>query len=569
MASLRFPTLVALSALLASPPLWSAVSATTHDVVVYGATSGGVVAAVQAARMGSKVVLIEPGRHLGGMTSGGLGATDMGNKETIGGVAREFYRRVKDYYARPAAWTFEKESEYHRPARHDPAVDGVMWYFEPHVAEDIYRTMLREAGVAVVFSERLNLKSGVAKTGARITRIVMESGQEFAGRVFIDATYEGDLMARAGVAYHVGREANRVYRETVNGVQWQLKGYRDLGNFFRPTDPYKVPGDRTSGVLFGVDPAPLAPEGTGDHRVQAYCYRLCLTDIVANQVSFTKPPGYDASRYDLVARWLETEEKGLVFPAHPQPTPAIESPALGRNPFVVIMPNRKTDSNTKGPISFDFIGRNYDYPDGDYATRERIIREHILWQQGLLYFMAHDPRVPERFRKETRRWGYARDEFTDTNHWPHQLYVREARRMVGGYVVTEHDVTGARTVPDSVGIGSYGMDSHKTNTFVTPEGWAWNEGGMGGRVKPYRISFRALTPKAAECDNLLVPVCLSASHAAYGSIRMEPVYMILGQSAGTAAAMAAADGIAVQAVAYARLRDRLQQDGQRLELSGK
>jgi hypothetical protein len=550
--------------LVPSAGLRAAEALASAEVVVYGGTAGGVVAAVQAARMKHSVLLIEPGRHLGGMTSGGLGATDTGKRDTIGGVAREFYRRVKEHYARPAAWTREKESDYHRPLIHDPAKEGVMWFFEPHVAEDIFRDMVREAGVTVVFGERLDLTKGVRKAGTRITHIVMESGRVFAGRVFIDATYEGDLMAQAGVAYHVGREDNRVYGETFNGVQAR-PNHKDLGNFFRPTDPFRVAGDRASGLLFGVEPQAPAPDGTGDRRVQAYCYRLCLTDVPENQVPFEQPPGYDPARYELLLRWMDTEAKGLVFPDNPKPSHAIENPALGRNPFQVIMPNRKTDSNTKGPVSFDFIGQNYAYPDGDYATRERIMAEHIRWQKGLLFFMAHDPRVPEAFRKETQRWGLAKDEFTDTGHWPHQFYVREARRMIGDYVMTEHEVTGRRSAPDSVGVGSYGMDSHKTQCFVTADGWAANEGGMGGRVNPYPISYRALTPKRAECDNLLVPVCCSASHAAYGSIRMEPVYMILGQSAGTAAAMAAADNLPVQAIEYGRLRARLELDGQRLD----
>ena len=535
-----------------------------YDVVVYGGTASGVVAAVQAARMGRRVVLVEPGRHLGGMTSGGLGATDIGNKDTIGGLAREFYARVKRHYDRPEAWLRERPSEYTKPARHDPAGDGVMWYFEPSVAERIFNDLAREAGVLVVYGERLELKTGVRKLGPRIAEITMESGRSFAGRVFIDATYEGDLLAKAGVAYHVGREANSVYGETLNGVQARRLPYH-LGNFFRPTDPYRIAGDRASGLLDGIDPGQPEPDGTGDRRVQAYCYRLCLTDVPENRVPFTAPEGYNSAQYELVLRWLATEPQGKLFPDHPKPPRAIENPALGRNPFAVIMPNRKTDSNTKGPVSFDFVGQNYEYPDGDYATRERIIAAHIRWQQGLLYFMANDPRVPEQFRRETQRWGYAKDEFADTDHWPHQLYVREARRMIGDYVMTELDATGKRTPPDPVGLGSYAMDSHGVRRFVTADGWTRNEGTMGGGVKPYPISGRSLVPRANECDNLVVPVCVSASHVAYGSIRMEPVYMILGQSAGTTAALAAAENVAVQALAYERLRARLVQDGQRLQ----
>ena len=542
-------------------------------MVVYGGTSGGVAAAVQAARMGRSVVLIEPGRHLGGLTSGGLGATDIGNAESIGGMAREFYQRVKQYYANTAAWTFEKREEY-RSHRHRPD-DDVMWTFEPHVAEKIFNDLVAEAGVRVIFGERLDLKQGVRKAGnparpdsdagriAHITGIVMESGREFRARVFIDATYEGDLMAKAGVSYHVGREANAVYGETINGLQTKRVPYGGH-NFFRPVDPFVIPGDPASDLLFGVTKQPAGEEGSADQRVQAYCFRLCLTDVPENRVPFSQPDGYDPARYELLRRYLLTEGTDQFFPDHPAPK-AIENPGLGYNPFTVIMPNRKTDSNSKGAISFNHVGGNYDYPDGDYATRERIIGEHERWQQGLLWFLQNDPRVPAAYREPLQHWGLAKDEFTDHDHWPHQLYVREARRMIGEYVMTEQDCAGTRQAEDSVGLGSYGMDSHVTQRYVDAHGWVRNEGNLGGRVpQPYPISYRALTPKRAECDNLLVPVCCSASHVGYSSIRMEPVYMILGQSAGAAAALAVEAGAAVQAVEYPQLRAQLVAHGQRL-----
>jgi hypothetical protein len=417
--------------------------------------------------------------------------------------------------------------------------------------------------VSVVYGQRLDLQSGVQKSGPHIQSIRMESGQTFAGHIFIDATYEGDLMAKAGVSYTVGREANSVYGETLNGVQTRRVPYNGH-SLFRPISPYVIPGHPASGLLFGVQKEPPGEEGGGDRRVQAYCFRLCLTEVPENRVPFTKPEGYDASHYELLLRYLLADGTDQLFPDHPQPRP-IESPALGYNPYTVIMPNRKTDSNSKGAISSNLVGGNYEYPDGDYATRERIIRDHVRWHQGLLWFMQNDPRVPAPYREPLQSWGFAKDEFADTNHWPHQIYVREARRMIGEYVMTEYDCNGTRKADDSVGLGCYTMDSHVTERYVDSQGWVRNEGNLGGRVpQPYPITYRALTPKKAECDNLLVPVCCSASHVGYSSIRMEPVYMILGQAAGTAAVLAIDDRTAVQAVSYSQLRDHLLRDGQRV-----
>jgi lysophospholipase L1-like esterase len=531
------------------------------DVVIYGGTSGGVIAAVQAARLGKRVVLIEPSRHLGGMTSGGLGATDFKNPDSVGGLSREFYQRVRKHYANPTAWKYERPEAF-KSARYDPTAD-VMWHFEPHVAENILSDLVREAGVNVVYGQRLDLRGGVQKSGPHIQSIRMESGQTFAGHIFIDATYEGDLMAKAGVSYTIGREANSVYGETLNGVQTRRVPYNGH-SFFRPISPYVIPGNPASGLLFGVQKEPPGEEGGGDRRVQAYCYRICLTEVPENRVPFTKPEGYDANHYELLLRYLLADGAGKLFPDHPQPRP-IESPALGYNPYTVIMPNRKTDSNSKGAISSNLVGGNYEYPDGDYATRERIIRDHIRWHQGLLWFMQNDPRVPAAYREPLQSWGFAKDEFADTNHWPHQIYVREARRMIGEYVMTEYDCNGTRKAEDSVGLGCYTMDSHVTERYVDSQGWVRNEGNLGGRVpQPYPIIYRALTPKKSECDNLLVPVCCSASHVGYSSIRMEPVYMILGQAAGTAAALASDDRTAVQTVSYSQLRDHLLRDGQRI-----
>lgn len=542
----------------------------SHDVVVYGGTAGGVTAAVSAAREGAKVVLIEPGSHLGGMTSGGLGATDIGKAESIGGLAREFYRRVKSYYADPAAWKWEKPDEY-RSHRYDPEAD-VMFHFEPHVAEKIFHQMVHEAGVKVVFGERLDLKDGVLKDGARIREIVMESGRRFGGRVFIDATYEGDLMAKAGVTYRVGREGNAEYGETSNGNQpWMMRRGKEpqKADFRRAVDPYVQPGDPTSGLLFGVHDTSAGEEGVGDHRVQAYCFRLCLTNVPENRVPFPKPEGYDPARYELLLRHLTSGRK---LPEYAGGLAQVEHPVLGNNlmtqPPRVIMPNRKSDSNNKGAVSFDYVGGNYEYPDSDYETRERIIQDHINWQQGLIWFVANDPRVPAEYREPLQEWGLARDEFVDNGHWPHQLYVREARRMVGAYVMREQNCLRQELAPDSVGMGSYALDSHSTRRFIDENGNVRNEGKLvAPSVRaPYPIAYGAITPRREECVNLLVPVCVSATHIAYGSIRMEPVYMILGHSAGAAAVQAIREDCAVQDIDRKRLRAILLAGGQILEM---
>jgi hypothetical protein len=539
---LRATLCVSLIATLGSLPSRAAAQ-DTYDVVVYGGTSGGIAAAIQTTRMGKSVVLIEPGKHLGGLTSGGLGATDIGNKAAIGGISREFYRRVYKHYEKPEAWKWETAEQY-KSSRQRPG-EQEMWTFEPHVAEQIYRDMLAEAKVPVVFGERLDLKRGVQKDDLRVSAIVMESGRTFRGRMFIDATYEGDLMAKAGVSYHVGREANRVYGETLNGVQPLLKKHQ----FQVKVDPYIVPGDPKSGLLPGIHGGDPGQAGEGDKRVQAYNFRMCLTDVPANRVPFPKPAGYDPMRYELALRTIQ----------------AGQWDGLG-NP--IMMPNRKTDTNNNGAFSSDNIGMNYDYPDGDYATRDKIFQEHVTYQQGWCWFLANDPRVPEKIRDYVNRWGLAKDEFTDHGNWPHQMYVREARRMIGQMVMTQHHCQGREVAKDPVGLAAYTMDSHNVQRYVH-EGRVVNEGDVQvGGFPPYPISYGAIVPKETQCVNLLVPVCLSASHIAYGSIRMEPVFMVLGQSAATAACQAINAGVYVQKVDYNKLRERLLADQQVLEWTG-
>ncbi len=517
-----------------------------YDVAVYGGTSAGVAAAVQVARMGKSVVLIAPGRHLGGLSSGGLGATDIGNKQAIGGVAREFYARVRKHYADPAAWTHETLDQYRKRSGFH-IDDQTMWGFEPHVAEAIFEAMIREAHVPVVRGEWLDLARGVEKDGTRIVSIRMESGRRFAARMFIDATYEGDLMAKAGVSYAIGRESNAQYGETLNGSQVARSVHHQ---FVRAVDPYLRPGDPASGLLPGIEPGPPGEDGQGDRRVQAYCFRFCTTDVAENRRPWPKPEGYDPRRYELLLRNFEAGD--LRVPWAPVP-----------------MPNRKTDTNNNFAVSTDNIGMNYDYPDGDYAVRERIVREHETYQKGLCWTLANSPRVPARVRREFQNLALAKDEFTDNGNWPHRLYVREARRMVGDYVMTEGNCTGRRTAEDSAGLGAYGMDSHNIRRYVDSQGHVRNEGDVQvGGFSPYPVSYRSIVPKASQCTNLLVPVCLSATHIAYGSIRMEPVFMILGQSAATAAVQAIDAGTTVQSLDYPTLRARLVQDGQVLVWMG-
>jgi hypothetical protein len=519
-----------------------------YDIVVYGGTSGGVAAAIQAKRMGRSVVLIEPGKHLGGLTSGGLGATDIGNKAAIGGVSREFYGKVYEYYARREVWKFESPEDYR--ARKGRSIDEdtkTMWGFEPHVAERIYDQWVEAERVPVVRGQRLDLARGVVKRGPRIVAITMESGRTFRGRMFIDATYEGDLMAGAGVSYTVGRESNQQYGETLNGVQTERAVYHQ---FNVPVDPFVKPGDPSSGLLAGVHGDSPGEEGTADHRVQAYCYRLCTTDAPENRRAWPKPADYDPARYELLLRNFEAGDRRVPW----APT---------------WMPNRKTDTNNNFAISTDNIGMNYDYPDGDYATREKIIAEHVSYQQGLLWTLANHPRIPAEIRQPFQDLGLAKDEFVDNDNWPHQLYVREARRMVSDYVMTEHHCRGTQAAPDPVGLGAYGMDSHHVQRYVDADGHARNEGDVQvGGFSPYGVSYHSIVPKRGECANLFVPVCLSATHIAYGSIRMEPVFMILGQSSATAAALAIDAGVDVQEVDYAALKTRLLADGQVLEWTG-
>ena len=492
------------------------------DVVVYGGSAAGVSAACTSVRLGKKAVVAEFGRHIGGLTSGGLGWTDIGNKAAIGGFSHDFYKRLGKHYGKEEAW-----------------------FFEPSVAERELRALLAESKVPVKFNQRL---ASVKKDGARITEIAMEDGTVYRGKMFIDATYEGDLMAKAGVKYLVGREANDRFDETLNGIRAKTPSHQ----FTVPVDPYVTPGDPKSGLLPLIFPEPLGTPGAGDASVQAYNFRLCLTKKTENRNPIEPPPGYDAKRFEVLGRYCEA----LVA--------AGKKPSLKMFLKIDMVTPDKTDINNNGAVSTDFIGMNHSYPEADYATREKIWKEHENYIRGLLTFLAKDPRVPEDVRHDMGQWGFPKDEFTDTGGFPHQMYVREARRMLSDYVMTERVCRQLEKFEDAIGLGAYNMDSHNCRRIVR-DGHVENEGDVQVGVKPYPISYRSIVPKQGECENLFVPVCLSATHIAYGSIRMEPVFMIMGQSSATAASIAIDDRVPVQRVDYAKLREQLVKDGQVLE----
>ncbi len=496
----------------------------TYDLVVYGGTAGGVMTAVAGARRGLKTVLLEPRAHVGGMATGGLSRTDVGKREVIGGLALEFYARVGDRY------------EMRR------YLNSVAWFYEPRIGESVMKEMLAVAGVKLVFHQRLREKDGVRRQGIAITEIVMETGETYRAKVFADCTYEGDLMAQSKVSYTWGRESVAQYGETLAGVRDRTPKHQFLAD---------IPAKGSDGKLLPeISAEPHGADGAADKRVQAYNFRVIATNNPANRIAWPKPANYDVKRYELLARLLATMEK-----------------KLGRAQFfhevtlIANIPNQKADFNNNGPFSSDFIGRNYDYPDGSYQRRAEIWKEHVDYQQGFYYFLANDPRVPPTLQAEVRQWGLPKDEYEDSGNWPHQLYVREARRMVGEYVLIQKDLQTERTKPDAIGMGSYNSDSHNVQRIMNANGFAENEGDMQVAVQPYQIPFRMILPKRAEAANLLVPVCFSASHVAYSSARMEPQYMLIGHAAGVAAQLAIRDKKPVQDVSVPELQKILKAQG--------
>ncbi len=510
------------------------------DICIYGATSAGIAAAITARREGKDVVVLQPGKFVGGLTTGGLGWTDYGRKHVIGGISREFYKRLGEKYG--------KDEEFQ---------------FEPSVASAVYAEMLAEAGVSVRLWQYLD--SAVVANG-RILQITLLGGLQVAAKVFIDCSYEGDLMAKAGVSYHVGREGNAAYGETLNGVY-----VGDKHQFSHPVDPYVVEGDASSGLLPGISSEDMTTKlGQGDRCIQAYNFRMCMTDDPDLKIPWSKPEGYDEKQYVLAGRWLrgQKDKYNDLLPGDGEdPTVPMKFDAL---------PNKtpggyfKTDTNNHGAFSSDFIGQNHNWPEASYQEREKLFQRHVTYQKGFYWYVANSPEVPERYRVAFSRWGLPKDEFTQTSNWPHQLYVRESRRMIGQHVITEHDCRGTRVSDDPIGMGSYGMDSHNCCRFVKIENGkarVVNEGDVQVPAVAYRVPYRSITPKRSECSNLLVPVCFSASHIAYGSARMEPVFMVLGQSAAVAACLAIDGHVAVQDVKYAKLKQELLEAEQVLGLA--
>lgn len=489
-----------------------------YDIVIYGGTAAGIMAAVQAKKMGKNAVVIEPSQRIGGLTTGGLGDTDFGMKEAIGGLSLEFYKRVAQKYSH----------------------DGACWLFEPKVALEVLQDLVAEHNIEVIYGERLRLKDEVTKKGSKIISICMESGNLYQGKVFIDATYEGDLMGKSGVSYFVGRESNSQYGETLNGIH----PGNELNELPSGIDPYVIKGVPSSGLLLRVNPHRGGNMGDGDTKLQAYNFRMCLTNNPDNRLEIEKPEGYNEADYEILFRAIEQGQSSKFFKLN-------------------MVTSDKTDSNNNSGISTDYNGMNHSYAEADYLEREHMWHAHRLYQQGYVWTIQNHPRVPEEIRAVYKPWGLPLDEFIETGHWTPQLYIRESRRMISDYVVTEHVVRLEKPVLDSVGMGSFAMDSHHTQYYVNEDGHVSTEGGFYVKLKaPYQISYQAIVPKRTECTNLIVPVCVSATHAAYGSIRMEPVFMILGQSAAAAAVLALdTDGI-VQNVKYEQLHSLLVQENQ-------
>jgi hypothetical protein len=507
------------------------------DLIIYGGTSSGIVAAIQAKKMGKSVLVIEPSSHIGGLTTGGLGATDIGNKQAIGGLSRTFYEKVYEYYLNDEAWKYQERSNYFP----NGLKDSSQWTFEPHVTLKIFQDWIAEYELDIILNERLDLSDGVTMEDQRITEIHMESGKTYSAKMFIDATYEGDLMALSNISYTLGRESNEKYNENLNGVQTK---YAIHHQFPDGVSPYVVEGDSTSGLLPNINPT-ILPDGSGDMQIQGYCFRMCMTNVEENRIAVEKPESYNEEDYELLFRAIEAGYDGPFF-------------------IMSMMPNHKTDANNKGPFSTDYIGMNYEYPEGDYEKRDEIIEAHKNYNLGFLWTLSYHPRTPSHIRAKFSEWGLPKDEYLNNNHWSPQLYIREARRMVSDFVMTEHHCTqDSITASESIGMGAYTMDSHHMQRYVNENGDVKNEGDVEvGGFPPYPISYRAIVPKKNECQNLLVPVCLSASHIAFGSIRMEPVFMILGQSAATAACLALDQNIAVQDLSYPLLEERLTKDKQ-------
>lgn len=501
----------------------------TTDLLVYGGTASGVMTAYSAAREGLNVVLLEPDTHLGGMVTGGLSATDLGYFPIIGGYVRDFYLRAAGHYG---VHNLDK---------------GENWLSEPHVDEVIFQDMLKTARVKVHFREKIKERDGLEIQDKRILSLVTSSGKKWKAKIFADCSYEGDVMAQAKVPYTWGRESSKEYGESLAGVREHTPAHQ----FRWPLSAY----DKQHNLYPEVDPGPLDTPGSADKKVQAYNFRLILTDDPKNRIPFPRPNGYDRSRFALLEQYLAE------FQQHRGREPHLKDLM---NP--VLIPNHKADFNNNGPVSTDYIGHSWKYPEASFREKESIWKDHLLYTQSFLYFLSQDEKIPPSLHKEVNEWGLPKDEFQDTDHWPRQLYIREARRMIGEYVIRQSDLQTERPKSDSIGMGSYNSDSHNVQRVSMPDGTVSNEGDVQVPVKPYEIPYRSILPPKESITNLLVPVCLSASHVAYSSVRMEPQYMIIGQAAGTAASLAVQKKTAVQKISISELQSKLRSHGAILHL---
>lgn len=488
---------VAVIVLRAAPVSAAAADRAQYDLVVYGATPAGIAAAVAASRDGLKVALVDAGHHIGGLVAGGLSSTDKGDPAVIGGISLEFFQRVGARYGEPVEWTFE-----------------------PHVASAVFASLLRGARVSTFYDSPLDERDGVRRRGGTILSIRTTSGRTLSGRIFADCSYEGELMAMAGVTYTWGRESREDYGEPLAGVRGPQ----------RPDHLFTVrvsPYDSQGRLLPEVQPGRPDPPGRGDRKVQAYGFRLCITRRDGNRTPFPRPPGYDPARYEILARLVEALTTANRCP-----------PDIHRMMILSALKGDKFDVNSLGAVSTDHIGASWSFPTADRAERERIWQDHYNYEAGFLFYLGHSERIPRSLRDEVNSYGLARDEFTDTGGWPWQLYIRESRRMVGEYVMTQRDIQTDLTKPDAVGMGSYQSDSHGVERVATADGGTQNEGEMYVPTHPYQIPYRMILPRRSQTANLLVPVCFSATHVAYSTLRMEPQYMIIGQAAGVAASLA-------------------------------
>ncbi len=513
-----------------------------YDVCVYGESAAGVMAAVQSGRMGKKVVLISKNNHVGGMATSGLTATDMSGPTLLGGIAKEFYQRIYTYYLDPKVWKNQDRESYMKSTEHDSWKGKndnlkMQWVYENHVGEMVLKKMLKEANVEIMFNKPLDLQKRIIKKGAKITGIPLTNGSMIHAKVFIDASYEGDLLARAGVSYTYGREGNKKYGETLNGIRY------DSGQKIYPVDPYIKEGDPASGLLPFVEKKLWGKDGDADRRSQAYCYRLSLTNDPNNRRPLEKPKNYHPLWYEFTARRIKANSQ------------------IPLNKVITIspMPNKKTDTN-----HMDLIGGSYEYAEADHKKRKAIENMHRDYALGLLWFLANDPRLPEHIRNDMNTWGLAKDEFIDNRNFPYQIYVREGRRMIGEFVMTQKNVQRNDRVDadHAIGYGSYSLDCHEVSRVATEDNKVRTDGDIYISTKPYPISYYSIVPDRKECNNLLVPVCLSASHVAYTTIRMEPVYVVLGQAAGMAACLAIDKNYTVQELPYEELKASLLKNGQ-------